>query len=459
MAFLCLVCLWISFGDNYCDNNSTQMKRQKIALFWFRRDLRLEDNAGLYYALKKHNNVVPIFIFDTQILDALSDKKDRRVDFIHQVVGELQRQLLALGSTLLVFKGKPLDVFRQLTEAYEIEAVYANRDYEPYATSRDQAIEDLLLTETIPFYSHKDQVVFEMDEVLKDNGTPYTVFTPYSRKWKAKLKQFYYKPYPNTKYFHHFLKTDAAKIFDLSELGFLPTGFVFQPPTIEEAIVAHYAAQRDFPALNATSRLSVHLRFGTISIRSLVAKAIHLSETWLNELIWREFYMSILYHYPHVVQSSFKPQYDRIEWRNNNTEFAAWCNGQTGYPIVDAGMRELNATGFMHNRLRMITASFLTKHLLIDWRWGEAYFAQKLLDFDCAANNGGWQWAAGTGCDAAPYFRIFNPYEQTKKFDKDLKYIRKWVPEFEGFDYPAPIVEHKFARERVLGVYKAALQE
>jgi deoxyribodipyrimidine photo-lyase len=424
-----------------------------ITLFWFRRDLRLEDNAGLYHALKENNNVLPVFIFDTEILHALADKADRRVDFIHQSLQILKQQLEKNGSSLLVLYGDPVELYKKLN----VKAVYTNHDYEPYARQRDEKISDILNNRGIHLKSYKDQVIFEKTDVTKDNGEPYTIFTPYSRKWKATLDKFYVKSYPSEKYFSSFRKIKPLPFPALHDIGFEETDAVFPLRTIRSSVIADYHKQRNFPSLPGTSRLSVHLRFGTVSIRKLAQLAIKKNETWLNELIWRDFYHMILWHFPHV-EKSFKPSYDRIEWRNDPAEFEVWCEGRTGYPIVDAGMRELNATGFMHNRVRMVTASFLTKHLLIDWRWGEAYFAQKLLDFDLAANNGGWQWASGSGCDAAPYFRVFNPELQTQKFDPKLTYIKKWIPELETDAYPKPIVEHKFARERVLRTYKTALQ-
>jgi deoxyribodipyrimidine photo-lyase len=430
-----------------------------VNIFWFRRDLRLHDNAGLYHALKDSKPVLPIFIFDKNILDELENPKDRRVEFIHLALSEMQKQLLKSGSTLDVRYGKPLDVFKELLKEYRIESVFTNHDYEPYARDRDDAIQSLLKEKGVAFKTFKDQVIFEKDEVLKDDGKPYTVFTPYSRKWKAALIDFHVKPYPNYKYFSNFYKQEPKPILSLEEIGFKPVGQPFPEKEWKGQIIRHYKEQRDLPAVQGTSRLSVHLRFGTISIRELAGEAGALNETFLNELVWRDFYQMILWHFPKVVGHAFKPEYDKIKWRNNEKEFEAWCKGQTGYPIVDAGMRELNETGFMHNRVRMIVASFLTKHLLIDWRWGEAYFAEKLLDFDLASNNGGWQWAAGSGCDAAPYFRIFNPYLQTKKFDPELKYIRKWVPEFEEFSYPKPFIEHEVARKRCLDVYAAALKK
>ena len=431
----------------------------KINIFWFRRDLRLHDNAGLYHALKKNQNVLPVFIFDTTILNQLEDKQDKRVHFIHSAISNLHEQLQKLKSSIQVFHGEPLQIFKQLITKYNIVSVYANHDYEPTAIERDKQVEDFLQSNGIEFKTYKDQCIFEKNEVTKDDGLPYTVFTPYANKWKKKLNDFYIKSYPNKIYFSNFYKCRPFDIPSLKEIGFKETDFTFSLPTIDEEIISRYTQQRDFPAIHGTLRLSVHLRFGTVSIRMLAQKAVRLNNTWLNELIWRDFYMMILFQFPHVVNGAFKPAYNKITWRNNEKEFDAWCNGKTGYPIVDAGMNELNKTGFMHNRVRMIVASFLVKHLLIDWRWGEAYFAQKLLDFDLSANNGGWQWAASSGCDAAPYFRVFNPYEQTKKFDSKLEYIKKWVPNFNELDYPQPIVGHAFARQRVLKAYKEALNQ
>lgn len=432
--------------------------KHKITLFWFRRDLRLEDNAGLYHALKNHKNVLPLFIFDTSILEKLSDPKDKRVEFIHSTLVDLKKQLEEKGSSLLLKYGIPLEIYQQLISEYEIEAVYTNHDYEPYAKQRDHQIKELLSKYAIPFNTYKDQVIFEKDEVTKEDGLPYSVYTPYSRKWKEKLSSFYVNPYPNETYFSNLFVCDSFQNISLKEMGFEKSHTEIPVSEINKSIIKNYHNSRDLPAIKGTSRLSVHLRFGTVSIRKLVKEALQLNEKWLNELIWRDFYHMILWHHPQV-DKAFKPKYDFIQWRNNEEEFKAWCEGKTGYPIVDAGMRELNETGFMHNRVRMVVASFLVKHLLIDWRWGEAYFAEKLLDFDLAANNGGWQWAAGSGCDAAPYFRVFNPYLQTKKFDPELKYIKKWVPEFQDpFNYPKPIVEHDFARKRVLETYKIALE-
>lgn len=436
------------------------MNRPIVSIMWFRRDLRLFDQAALYHSLRSTHPVLPLFIFDTSILDLLEDKDDRRVQFIHMQLQQMNEQLQAQGSGFLVKHGKPIEIWKQILQEFEVKAVFANHDYEPYALERDTAIQSFLRSHNIPFQTYKDQVIFEKNEVLKDDGTPYTVFTPYSKRWKATLKEFFLRPYPVEKYHHNFFKHDPRPMISLPEMGFSPIDVTFPETQWSASVIKAYSAQRDFPGISGTSRLGVHLRFGTISIRELARTAGSLNETFLNELIWREFYHMILWHFPRVGKNQcFKPEYEQIKWRNNEEEFEKWCNGQTGYPIVDAGMRELNATGYMHNRVRMVVASFLTKHLLIDWRWGEAYFAKKLLDFDLAANNGGWQWAAGCGCDAAPYFRVFNPYLQTKKFDPDFSYIRKWVPEFEGFSYPAPIVEHEFARNRCLEAYGSVLKK
>ncbi|MBS1935450.1 MAG: deoxyribodipyrimidine photo-lyase [Bacteroidetes bacterium] len=433
--------------------------RQPVSVFWFRRDLRLNDNAALYHALKSSHPVVPVFIFDRNILDKLEDKADRRVEFIHAALNEIQQKLIALGSSLEVYYGFPEEVYKKLLSKYEVKHVFTNEDYELYAQQRDEAIQKLVKNSGGSFHTYKDQVIFSKNEVLKDDGKPYTVFTPYSKRWKSILNEFYYKKYPTEKYFSNFFKQQPQAIPSLESMNFKAVEQPFPAKQLNEELIRKYASQRDFPAVDGTSRLGVHLRFGTVSVRDLVDRSLSLSEIFLNELIWRDFYHAILWHFPHINRGkSFKPEYEWIKWRNDEEEFGKWCNGQTGYPIVDAGMRELNATGYMHNRVRMIVASFLTKHLLIDWHWGEAYFAKKLLDFDFAANNGGWQWAAGSGCDAAPYFRIFNPYLQTKKFDPELKYIRKWVPEFEEFGYPSPIVDHEFARKRVLEAYAKALK-
>jgi deoxyribodipyrimidine photo-lyase len=430
-----------------------------VNIFWFRRDLRLQDNAGLYHALKSGLPVVPVFIFDTIILDKLENKEDRRVEFIHAALLEMQEQLVAMKSSLEVYYGTPANIFSQLIKKYSISEVFTNHDYEPYAVERDTEIKSLLDNSGISFHTYKDHVIFEKKEIIKDDGTPYGVFTPYSRKWLAILNDFYLKAYPVKKYLKHIYKQAVQQIPSLRSIGFKEGGQPFPSRELEEELVSKYGENRNFPGITGTSRLGVHFRFGTVSIRDVAQRSRELSEVYLKELIWRDFYQMVLWNYPQVGHDkAFKPEYDNIKWRNNEHEFDLWCKGQTGYPIVDAGIRELNQTGFMHNRIRMVVASFLTKHLLIDWRWGEAYFAQKLLDFDLASNNGGWQWASGSGCDAAPYFRIFNPYLQTKKFDPDFTYINKWVPEWQEFNYPPPIVEHEFARKRCLEVYSAALK-
>ncbi|TAE85818.1 MAG: deoxyribodipyrimidine photo-lyase [Bacteroidetes bacterium] len=429
-----------------------------IAVFWFRRDLRLEDNAGLYHALKSGLPVLPLFIFDKQILDKLEDKSDARVTFIHQQVTALKEQLNDIESDICVKYGNPEEVWEQLLQEFTVKQVFTNHDYEPYAIARDSRIKQLCASKNVLFNSYKDQCIFEYDEVLKDDGTPYTVFTPYSKKWKAKLSAFYLKPYPTLKYSDGFVKTRTKDtLIGLEEMGFSISDRHIPPKQVAQGLIKKYDEQRNFPAIAGTTKLGIHFRFGTISIREKAKKAASLNETFLNELIWRDFYMMILAHYPHVAQGAFRKEYDLINWRNNEQEFEAWCNGYTGYPLVDAGMRELNATGFMHNRVRMVVASFLTKHLLIDWRWGEAYFAKKLLDFDFSANNGGWQWAAGCGTDAAPYFRVFNPQLQMEKFDKGMAYVGKWVPEWNTPKYVKPIVVHEEARKRCLEVYKKAL--
>lgn len=433
--------------------------KQEVVICWLRRDLRLHDHTALHHALNSGLPVVPVFIFDTTILDRLDDPEDRRVAFIHQTVHSLKFELQQQGSDLEVYYGRPHEVFSDLNKKYKIGALYFNHDYDPYALNRDAAILHFFKSLDIPVYSYKDHVVFEKSEVVKEDGTAYQVFTPYSKKWKQQLNEAALKDYDLKSRFSYFFKQQPVTMPTLEDMGFVGKPFECPDWRIDESLIRRYKEQRDYPAMSGTSKLSVHLRFGTISIRGLVRSALNLNETFLNELIWRDFYHMILWQFPHVGEGkSFKKEYDWIAWRNDEEAFHKWCTGQTGYPIVDAGMRELNTTGFMHNRVRMITASFLCKHLLIDWRWGEAYFAKKLLDYDLAANNGGWQWAAGSGCDAAPYFRIFNPYLQTQKFDARNEYIQKWVPEFQSPSYPKPIVEHEYARKRCLEVYSAALK-
>jgi len=434
------------------------MTKEPIAIFWFRRDLRLEDNTGLYNALRSGYRVLPIFIFDRSILERLDDRNDRRISFILRALEALHEKLTAAGSSLIVLHDTPENAIRKMLSDFNVKAVYANHDYEPYARERDTHVAGILKDSGIPFNTFKDQVIFEKDEVVKSDGTPYAVFTPYSRAWKKLLTENNPVSYSSGELAGKFLKTEPLPLPSIGDIGFNLTEYVFNPPVVNHDLIRNYHSTRDIPSINGTTRLGVHLRFGTVSIRELVRTAVRLNDVWLNELIWREFFMSILWHFPHVTDNAFKKKYDNIIWRNNEQEFERWCTGKTGYPIVDAGMRELNETGFMHNRVRMITASFLAKHLLIDWRWGEAYFGDKLLDFELSSNNGNWQWAAGCGCDAAPYFRVFSPAAQTTKYDSNLLYIRKWVPEFDGKEYPGAIVEHNFARDRALATYRKALQ-
>ncbi|WP_414845175.1 cryptochrome/photolyase family protein [Chryseobacterium sp. IT-36CA2] len=429
--------------------------KNTITLFWFRRDLRLEDNVGFHHALQSDAPVIPIFIFDTDILGKLEDKEDRRVDYIHQALTDINISLKKYHSKVNTYYGKPIEIFKKLSEEYTIEGVFCNRDYEPQAIERDKEIYYFFTEKNIPFKAYKDQVIFDKDQIIKKDGSPYTVYTPFAKKWRELLTPEHYQSVElNVK---NLFPQKYSEILTLKEIGFKKTEFDFKKQVLNAVIIDNYDQFRDYPSLQHTTQLGIALRFGTISIRKCVDFALKHNAVWLSELIWREFFMQILYHFPQVVHQSFKRQYDNIHWRNNEKEFKHWCEGTTGYPIVDAGMRELNQTGFMHNRVRMIVASFLCKHLLIDWRWGEAYFALKLNDYDLSANNGNWQWAAGSGCDAAPYFRVFNPTAQMEKFDKDLQYIKKWLPEWNTSAYPSPMVEHTFARERALSEYKKAL--
>lgn len=436
-----------------------EMDKPSVNIFWFRRDLRLEDNHALFLALTSGIPVLPIFIFDTQILDKLEKPFDLRVQFIHEVLSHMHNKLVNAGAGIRFFYTDPKTAFTQLMNEFSVDTVYVNHDYEPYARERDATVEGLLQASGAKMVSVKDQVIFEKSEVVKDDGSPYTVFTPYSRKWKTVMTQNPWKTFASDQNLNYLFKWDAVQAPALESMGFKPQSWVFPSATFPEDTIRSYSANRNFPALPGTSKLGIHLRFGTISIRALASNAFKLDETFLNELIWRDFYHMILYHFPHVGKGeAFKRDYDRMQWRHDEEAFSKWCKGETGYPIVDAGMRELLQTGFMHNRVRMITASFLTKHLLIDWRWGEAWFASKLLDFDLAANNGGWQWAAGSGCDAAPYFRVFNPTLQAQKFDAKGLYIRHWVPELDTFNYPQPMVNHEFARKRCLEAYSLCLK-
>jgi deoxyribodipyrimidine photo-lyase len=430
------------------------------ALFWHRRDLRIDDNKGLFDALKQNEIVHPIFIFDKSILDKLPNN-DQRILFIYQEIESLKKSYQNLGSDLWVYYGEPSEIIPKIAQELNCSSVYFNNDYEPYALQRDQEIQVSLNNIKIEFVGKKDHVIFEKNEVLKDDGKPYTIFTPYSRKWKANLKEEDLREYSIEKHTGNLVqKQQERAIITLEEMGFESKVLNNFPDRIaKNEILNNYHLSRNFPAVKGTSKLSLHLRFGTISIRKLALIAREQNETYLNELIWRDFYQMIIFHFPKSAENSFKAQYDKIIWEKNEAHFDSWCTGKTGYPIVDAGMRELNATGFMHNRVRMVVASFLTKHLLLDWRLGAAYFAEKLLDFELASNTGGWQWAAGCGCDAAPYFRVFNPQAQQEKFDKSFEYIKKWVPEYGTSSYPEPIIEHKFARERILQRFKTALNE
>jgi deoxyribodipyrimidine photo-lyase len=431
---------------------------KEVSIFWFRRDLRLEDNAGLWKALKSGHPVVPIFIFDTNILNQLEDKRDPRVSFLHQRLHTLNEQLKTYNACLKVFYGAPLEVFSHLTSEYSIQALFYNRDYEPYAFTRDKVIFELLKAKDINVVGAKDHVIFEKDEIVKADGTPYLVFSPYGRAWRKKLSTYHYESYASEKYCIHFSNEQGSHIPSLSEMGFKSTTIDLPSAEIKLETISTYDKTRNFPGIeDGTTRLGMHLRFGSVSVRHLLQKAISVNDTFINELIWRDFFQMALHYFPESREKAIKPKYDRIPWETNMNHFEAWCLGQTGYPMVDAGMRELNVTGYMHNRVRMIVASFLTKHLLIDWRLGERYFAAKLLDFDLASNIGGWQWASGSGLDAAPYFRIFNPSSQLEKFDKDLNYVKKWIPEYGTEKYPNPIVDHKWARERCLERFKTAL--
>ena len=427
------------------------ISKPQLSIFWFRRDLRLEDNVGLFQALQNSKTVLPIFIFDTNILDELP-ADDARLTFIHSTLDTINQRLLKHGRSLLVLNGNPLDIWHQLVKEYEIQSVYFNKDYEPYARERDGKVSNFLKDQNITVHSFKDQVIFEESEIVKPDGLPYSIYTPYKNKWLELFQLTDTHPLAQPSFLPLFEKEFVFP--SLESLGFQKSNIQVHPFALN---VENYATTRDVPSLDGTSYLSPHLRFGTVSPRQIIAKLKPCDSTFLSELIWREFFMHILFHHPRVVQHNFKPAYDGIQWINNEEDFAKWCEGKTGYPMVDAGMRQLNETGYMHNRVRMITAGFLCKHLLIDWRWGEAYFAEKLLDYDLSANNGNWQWAAGTGCDAAPYFRIFNPQEQQKKFDKELIHVKKWIPEFGSNSYPSPMIEHSFARKRALEVYKKGI--
>ena len=430
--------------------------KDNLVIFWFRRDLRLKDNAGLFHALNENDKVLPIFIYDKNTLDKLN-KSDHRVDFIEYSLKKLNDLLKKNNKSISIYYGKPVKVFSELIKKYNVTKVYSNKDYTPYSIKRDKKVEELLKVNNIDFNSYKDHVLFEKYEVVKDDNTPYKVYTPFSRKWLIKMSENKIDFFNSEEYIHKFFN-EKREFLSLKEIGFEKSILSPLNLNLSSDTINNYEKTRNFPYVNGTSKIGLHLRFGTISTREMIVKAeVSKNKTFLKELVWREFFQQILFHYPHTINKSFKPKYDRIEWLNNENQFKKWCSGQTGYPLVDAGMRELNQTGFMHNRVRMLVGSFLCKHLLIDWRWGEAYFAKKLYDYETASNVGNWQWVAGCGVDASPYFRIFNPHEQIKKFDKNLIYTKKWVPEFESDQYVEPIVIHKDARERCLLTYKKAL--
>jgi deoxyribodipyrimidine photo-lyase len=429
---------------------------ESINIFWFRRDLRLEDNAGLYHALNGGIPVLPIFIFDKNILHRLENKSDRRVTFIYRELQKINDELLQFNSSLKIINDTPVAAIEKLLKKYSVKAIYTNRDYEPYATKRDAKIEILCIKYGVQFISFKDQVIFETNEIVKDDRSPYTIFTPYSKKWKLKFSESKIQSCDTNKYFNNFLKQKFS-LPSLNSIGFKKNETFLPGPQIDKTTILNYHHHRDFPFPGETSRVSMHLGFGTISIRKLVMKEGALNEKYLNELIWREFLMQVLWHFPGNETKPFKKKYENIQWRNNEDEFEKWCRGETGFPIVDAGMKELNETGFMHNRVRMVVANFLTKILLIDWRWGEAYFAEKLTDFELSSNNGNWQWAAGCGCDAAPYFRIFNPFTQAERFDPGYKYISKWIPRFNRGKYLELMIDFNSARKNALQFFKKAL--
>ena len=430
-----------------------------VCICWLRRDLRLYDHHALSKALQSGKPVLCLFIYDEDILEKLEDKNDRRLSFISDALAQLRTALQKAGSDLLIGYGQVGEVWEMLLQHLTVEAVFANEDYEPYARTRDRKVEKYLGEKGIPFHQYPDQLIYRPGEILKDDGTPYTPFTPFRNKWRTKWQMNPPTAHPSEQHLEKLLQTKPLPGISLYETGFTYASYEVGDGEPDVGLLKEYASLRDLPALDATSRVGIHLRFGTVSVRRMLEKGMQWSDTWVNELIWREFFMHILYHFSHLPENAFKPAYDQIQWRNDPGDFEVWCQGKTGYPLVDAGMRQLNSTGFMHNRVRMVTASFLVKHLLIDWRWGEAWFAAKLLDFELSSNNGNWQWAAGSGCDAAPYFRIFNPITQQKKFDPEMKYIRRYIPEIQTDKYPLPIVEHPYARERCLQAFQAALKK
>lgn len=436
----------------------TEYDSKTISIFWFRRDLRLRDNHGFYQALKSGHPVLPVFIFDRDILGRLP-KRDRRVLFIREQLERLNQEMVEHGSGLRVEYGRPEEIYQKIFQEHKIAHLFFNEDYEPYALTRDQKITQLAKSRGVEVHGVKDQVVFAKSECVKDNGEPYLVYTPFSRRWLAQVTPQNLKPFPSEKGLQHLYKFKVQAIPSLKDMGFESDAFAFPKTDVSANLLKAYAETRDFLAEAGTSRLGLHLRFGTVSVRDLAQKAQKTSLVFLKELIWREFFMQMLFHFPKTVDRPFDSRYEGLPWINDEKQFAAWCEGRTGYPVVDAGMRELNETGHMHNRARMIVASFLTKHLLIDWTWGERYFAEKLLDFELASNVGNWQWAAGCGCDAAPYFRVFNPELQAKKFDPEGTYVRRWVPEASSGSYVEPIVAHDMARKRAIATFDRHLKK
>ena len=423
-----------------------------IAIHWFRRDLRLHDNPSLNAALRSGLPVKCLFIFDTDIIEKLP-RDDARVTFIYDRLKLIDSELRELGGSLVVKHGLPSAVWNQLCQEHSITEVHTNEDYEPYAVTRDEQVQRIVKEHGASFHRHVDHVIYRPGTVVKDDGNPYTVFTPFKNKWLAHA-EIEGVPAAQPMDEGTFVKSDFP-LPSLTDIGFERSHI--EVPTFAPQYIDNYDADRDDPAGQKTTYAGAHLRFGSLSVREVVAMGRKSNQTYLSELIWREFFIQIMYHFPHVFHGNFRSKYDGVPWRNDEGEFKKWCEGKTGFPMVDAGMRQLNETGYMHNRVRMVTSAFLCKHLLIHWSWGEAYFAEKLLDFELASNNGNWQWAAGTGCDAAPYFRVFNPTSQLKKFDAKYEYVRKWIPELDSFDYPKPMVDHKIARQRAIDTYKAAL--
>lgn len=430
---------------------------QETALFWFRRDLRLKDNHGLFQALKSGRPVTCIYIFDTNRLSQL-EKNDARITFIHNTLSDLKKELEEYGSTLDVRFGDPVKIFPHLIRVYNFRQVFANHDYDSYSTELDHKVRNLLMEHSIKFRSFKDHVIFEKNEIIDSKNEPYVTFDPYFKKWKKSItfnKVFNYK---SEFYLKNLFNMSPIEFPTINQIGFEKSKIEFNSPSLSLSTIKNYDKTKTFPGIkNGTSRIGIHLRYGTISVRECVNFALSHNDSWLTELIWRDFYNQILFHFPHIENSSFKKSYDKIKWENNEELFQKWCEGNTGYPLVDAGMRELKNTGYMHSQIRIIVSSFLCKNLRIDWRWGERYFSKHLLDFDLASNIGGWQGAAGSGVESTPYFQVSNPLKQTHSFDPQLTYIKKWVPEFKNPDYPKPIVDFIESREICFKMYKKAI--